>query len=103
VNSDKQTLILAGESVPRRDAAGSELRLTIVATRADTTLLLAQGDAAQQPSGDEASSMALAPANNSTLSRYSARGSAYSAADAYARTQDLSGHAARRAIIDTYA
>jgi hypothetical protein len=99
VNSDKQTLILAGESIPRRQPAGSEPRLTIVATRADTTMLLAQGDTAQEPVGESTSSlMMLAPADNDTkLAR------SFSAADAYARTQDLSGNGKRTAIIDTYA
>jgi hypothetical protein len=104
VNSDKQTLILAGEFIPRRDPAAAK-RLTIVATRADTTMLLAQGDTAQEPSGD-ASLMTLARADYTTLARShldSARGSSSSAANAYARTQELSANGRRTAIIDTYA
>ena len=108
VNSDKQTLILAGESIPRRDPAGSEPRLTIVATRADTTMLLAQRDPSQETTGESTSPlMMLTPTgNNNRLARsdlYTARGSAFSAADAYARTQDLSGNGTRTSIIDTYA
>jgi hypothetical protein len=104
VNSDKQTLILAGEFIPRRDPTAAE-RLTIVATRADTTMLLAQGNTAQEPSGESALTM-LAPADYTALARthlYSARGSSSSAANAYARTQDLSANGRRTAIVDTYA
>jgi hypothetical protein len=120
VNSDKQTLILAGEAIPRRDAASSSAndlpfsdvgpRLTIVATRADETMLLARGDVARTANAaadtSTSSSMALASrAAQSTLVRSvyppSMRGS--SAANAYARIQDRAAHDTRSTIIDTYA
>jgi hypothetical protein len=76
LNAEKQTLILAGESVPRHSAleysargrglAYPNSRLTIVAMPVDDPML-------------------------------------YSAANAYARTQELSGGRPRRSIIDTYA
>ena len=104
MNSDKQTLILAGEFIPRRDPAAAE-RLTIVATRADTTMLLVQGDTPQESSGESQLTM-LAPGDYTALARsdlYFARGSSAGAANAYARTQDLSANGRRTAIIDTYA
>jgi len=94
VGSEKQTLILAGESVPRRSVlAGargfayidSQRPLTIVATPVDDPMLL------------ELTSLSrdlVSPAD---------RGNAYSAAEAYARTQELASGRARSAIIDTYA
>ena len=104
VNSDKQTLILAGEAIPRRDAARSTAsdfglsemgpRLTMVATRADNTMLLAQGDSA---SPSEAS-VALSTGGESKLHR-----SAFNAANEYARTQDFWGTGIRSPTIDTYA
>ena len=111
VNSNKQTLILAGEAIPRRAAARSdEACLTIVATRADDTMLLAQGDFSQKPSAPESSSplMTIAMAKGQyklARSGYvpSSRGSSFNAANEYARTQDLSGNGSRTAIIDTYA
>jgi hypothetical protein len=83
VNSEKQTLILAGEPVPRRP-------LTIVATPVDDPFLIVHG-------GSEAPSTELA-----ILPR-DRRSTGYSAANAYARTQELSLSRARTAIIDTYA
>jgi hypothetical protein len=108
VNSDKQTLILAGEPIPWRLAV--EPHLTIVATRADDTMLLAQGDLGQQRAGGHAPSASMTRAaatdSHNKLSRSgypsSYRGAYFSAASEYARTQDFSGHG-RTAIIDTYA
>jgi hypothetical protein len=108
VTSDKQTLILAGEAIPRRAAVDAPL--TIVATRADDTMLLAQGDFARKQTGGE-SLAGLIPAptdGRGKLARYEqfgfSRGASFSAAHEYARTQDLAGNgAARTAIIDTYA
>jgi hypothetical protein len=81
VNSEKQTLILAGEPVPRRP-------LTIVATPISDPLLIVQGGSEE-------------PRPELTVLPRSLVGSAYSAANAYARTQEL--NSARTAIIDTYA
>jgi hypothetical protein len=118
VNSDKQTLILAGEAAPRRDIASSSAngvglsggpRLTIVATRADETMLLAQGDFAHETStGAEDSTsllMTLRPSQSEPARPGSlwARGASFSAANEYAHTQDLSGYRSRTTIIDTYA
>ena len=101
VNSDKQTLILAGETVPWTSVAnsvnGSALsatasrahRLTIVVTRAEPPLLV-QGEYAQH-----SGALVAAPSTN--------RGSSFSAANEYARTQELPGSGTRRPIIDTYA
>lgn len=92
VSSEKQTLILAGETVPQR---GLSRPLTIVATPADVTLLLAQGD---QASGTpEGTPLHSVPAFQSF------RNTSYGAAGAYARTQALTGGRSRAAIIDTYA
>jgi hypothetical protein len=110
VNSDKQTLILAGEAIPLRDAAASaanELgrpdlgpRLTIVATRADSTMLLAHGDSTSP-------SMTLLTGGQNQLDgsgyRSSIRGFSFNAANEYARTQDFWGNGTRSTIIDTYA
>ena len=119
VNSDKQTLILAGEATPRRDVASSSAngvglsdgpRLTIVATRADETMLLAQGNFAHKASvGAEDSTSSLMtiissqskPARAGYLS--TTRSASFNAANEYARTQDFSAYGSRRAIIDTYA
>jgi hypothetical protein len=89
VNSEKQTLILAGEPVPRRP-------LTIVATPIGDPLLIVQG-------GSEAPrpELTVLPRNLVRTPGFPDRGSAYTAANAYARTQELSS--ARTAIIDTYA
>jgi len=105
VNSDKQTLILAGEAIPRRDAANDGRPLTIVATRADDTMLLPQRPAAFGETNSSLMSIALAEGQKTLArSRYaSARGSSFSAVNEYARTQDLLGDGARTAIIDTYA
>jgi hypothetical protein len=111
VNSNKQTLILAGEPIPQRGAARSEEpRLTIVATRADETLLLAQGDFSPKPFAVESNSslMTVAMAKGQYMLarsgyRPSTRGASFSAANEYARTQDLPGNGSRTALIDTYA
>jgi hypothetical protein len=109
VNSDKQTLILAGEAIPRRGVAHSAAgepglsdlapHLTIVATRADDTMLLAQG--ASSPS------MTLSTDGHNELGRFghvsSVRGFSSNAANEYARTQDSRGNGARSIFIDTYA
>jgi hypothetical protein len=121
VNSDKQTLILAGEAIPRSDAASSSAsdlglsdmgaRLTIVATRADNTMLLAHGDFARKASAaaDDSTSAVMTHSaggqNKLERSAYpsSARGPSFHAANEYARTQDFWGHGTRSTIIDTYA
>jgi hypothetical protein len=121
VNSDKQTLILAGEAIPRRDAASSSAsglgpsdtgpHLTIVATRADNTMLLAHGDFARKASAaaDDSASAVMTHStggqNKLERSGYmsSARGSSFHAANEYARTQDFLGRGTRSTIIDTYA
>jgi len=92
VSSEKQTLILAGEAVPQRPLPRP---LTIVATPADVTFLLAQGDEAS--SGSESGLLLPVPA-------FSFHGNiSFGAAGAYARTQALAGGSSRTAIIDTYA
>jgi hypothetical protein len=90
VSSEKQTLILAGEAVPQRPLPRP---LTIVATPADVTLLLAQGD---EVSGSSEGTL-LPPAFTFH------RNMSYGAAGAYARTQALTAGNSRTAIIDTYA
>jgi len=91
VNSEKQTLILAGEAVPRRP-------LTIVATPVDDPLLIVHG-------GSEvlSSELTVLPRNPVLSDRFFDRSNAYSPANAYARTQELSTSSGRTAIIDTYA
>ena len=110
VNSDKQTLILAGEAIPRRDAVSSATsdpglsdlgpRLTIVATRADNPMLLAHGD-----SGSPSMTLSTGSQNQLGRSSYlsSARGFSFNAANEYARTQDFWGNGTRSTTIDTYA
>jgi len=90
VNSEKQTLILAGEPVPRRP-------LTIVAIPIGDPLLIVQG-------GSEAprAELTVLPRNLVRTPGFPDRASVYTAAaNAYARTQEL--NSARTAIIDTYA
>jgi hypothetical protein len=119
VSSEKQTLILAGESIPPRADAGSQLKRV--------TMLLVQGEyapaqrtvtvesiPASAPAGAGAQSALLAPAaaiddtagEEMSISLPAApadyRGLSAGAAE-YARTQSLSGGRARRQIIDTYA
>jgi hypothetical protein len=113
VNSDNQTLILAGEAIPRRDAgsfsaetlgASGGRRLTIVATPADDPRLLTQGNITGAVGESTSSFVTITPYQN-TLMRSSTvpRGASFNAAHAYARTQDLTNSAPRTAIIDTYA
>jgi hypothetical protein len=91
VSSENQTLILAGEAVPRRP-------LTIVATPVDEPKLIIQGDF------EDLSLDSTTLARNLVASyRVADRGSAFNAANAYARTQGLSAGTRHTAIIDTYA
>jgi hypothetical protein len=92
VSSEKQTLILAGEAVPQRPLPRP---LTIVATPADVTLLLSQGDGMSS----SAEPALLQPAAAFAFHRNVSNG----AAGAYARTQALARGNSRTAIIDTYA
>ncbi len=92
VSSEKQTLILAGEAVPQRPLPRP---LTIVATPADVTLLLAQGD--EMSGSSERTLLYLAPAFSFH------RNTSYGAAGAYARVQALAGGNSRTALIDTFA
>jgi len=92
VSSERQTLILAGEAVPQRPLPRP---LTIVATPADVTLLLARSD---EMSGSYEGTL-LRPAPAFSIHR----NMSYGAAGAYARTQALAGDNSRTAIIDTYA
>ncbi|HEY2529967.1 MAG TPA: hypothetical protein VGJ20_18855 [Xanthobacteraceae bacterium] len=91
VSSEKQTLILAGETIPRRP-------LTLVATPVDEPLLIIQGD-----SEDLNPRSSVLPSNLIPSQRLADRGGAFSAANAYARTQELSVSNASTGIIDTYA
>jgi hypothetical protein len=130
VTSDKQTLILAGEPLPRRgvadapetsSTAGSQLqRLTIIATRSGDTTVFLQGEYAPnaralsdswQSTTPLVSSDTLqpqappplpAPYVASSLPVSSIRGSSSGAAQ-YARTRDLSDAGTRASLIDTYA
>jgi hypothetical protein len=130
VTSDKQTLILAGEPLPRRGAAdadetsstaGSQLqRLTIIATRSGGATLYLQGEYA-------ANSRSLSDSRQSTTALVSSgaleaqasprlpapfastlpvpattRGPSSGAAQ-YARTRDLPDTGTRASFIDTYA
>jgi hypothetical protein len=101
VNSEKQTLILAGEPEPRRfvyNAASLQRPLTVVATPVDDPMLIARSG------GADAGSYAIAVPGNlvPSLSFAHRGGSTYKAAHAYARTQQLFADT-RSAIIDTYA
>jgi hypothetical protein len=90
VTPEKQTLILAGESLPRRSLANSSDRpLTIVATPADQTMLLMQ-DRGESP-GSELISISRAFAFPP------------SPAGAYLRTQALSSLGDPAHLVDTYA
>jgi len=96
VGSEKQTLILAGERIPQRGVVAgvrsftyidSQRPLTIIATPVDDPMLL------------ELTSLSRDPVSP----RSADRGNSYSAANAYARTQELAGGSPPSAIIDTYA
>jgi hypothetical protein len=91
VNSEKQTLILAGEPVPRRP-------LTLVATPLGSPMLLIQSGF--QELGAE---LTPSPQSPALSHRLAARSNANNAANSYARTQQLTSGGARPAIIDTYA
>jgi hypothetical protein len=122
-----QTLILAGEPLPRRSAAGganasNTQRVTIISARVDALVTDAEYtptssvpqtnavayDAAEVGDVDnDAGLPAAAPRPSSVMASraYSAyasssRSAAFGGASAYARTQDLSE---RHPIIDTYA
>ena len=90
VGPEKQTLILAGEAIPRRNVDSVANRpLTIVATPADETMLLNQDG--KQPTGSallENSRRFAPPANP---------------AYAYLRTQALSSPRSRTHLVDLYA
>jgi hypothetical protein len=96
VSSEKQTLILAGEPAPPRGVVAavrtvpyldSQRPLTIIATPVDDPMLLE-----------------LTSLSRDLVSRLSAnRGNSHTAANAYARTQELARGSARSALIDTYA
>jgi hypothetical protein len=99
VNSERQTLILAGEPVPQvfvYGASPSRRPLTLVATPVDDPMLIVQGgfhELSPQPTA--------LPRN--LVASFAERGGAYQAATAYARTQQLLAGSARTVIIDTYA
>jgi hypothetical protein len=121
VNSDKQTLILAGEAIPprRADARPSEMGLRVQRV----TMLLVQGEyAASAFSADTSPARFLAAADSDRVLAPSATAVAASAAPAqflvpyaspnrtpspgaaeYARTQNLSGGRTKSQFIDTYA
>jgi hypothetical protein len=110
VNSEKQTLILAGEPLPRRGltesnaqgfayaATASPRPLTLVATPIDEPLLIAQGGFK-----DVSPPLSTLPLNLVPPHRFADRGGASNAATAYARTQQLAAGSSRTGIIDTYA
>jgi hypothetical protein len=90
VSPEKQTLILAGETIPRRNFDSLSNRpLTIVATPADETLLLNQD-------GERARASALV-ANSRNFAPHS------SAAHAYLSAQALSSPRSRTHLVDLYA
>jgi hypothetical protein len=90
VNSERQTLILAGEPVPQRP-------LTLVATPVGDPKLIVQSVF------QEVGSEFTVPQSFVASHRFAEGGSIYNAVSAYARTQQLSVGSARTAIIDTYA
>jgi hypothetical protein len=91
VTPEKQTLILAGENDPPRGRANSDSHrpLTIVATRADETLLLMQD-------GDTPTGSALIPLPRNFPSHGSP-------ANAYLNTQALTAPRSPAHLIDVYA
>ena len=92
VNSDNQTLILAGEAIPRRDLARNFSAAAVESTSPLRTLT------AYQHSLLRSSPLSSRGSSFNAASEY-----ARNAANEYARTQDLSNHGMRTAIIDTYA
>jgi hypothetical protein len=120
VTSDRQTLILAGETPPWRGlgVSGSQ-RVTIISARVDASMIVSKSDCAPGASVAVYDSLAetapevgtalpatlntqLAPITGKGELVYtsSSWGASYNAASAYARTRDLSD---RLPIIDTYA
>jgi hypothetical protein len=96
VNSEKQTLILAGEPVPQRFAYGaspSRRPVTLVATPVDDPKLIVQHGFEVPRDFAGFPELTALPRN----------GGAYNAAVAYARTQQFAVGSSRTAIIDTYA
>ncbi|HXP65489.1 MAG TPA: hypothetical protein VN815_08450 [Steroidobacteraceae bacterium] len=90
VSPEKQTLILAGETIPRRNFDSLSNRpLTIVATPADETMLLMQD-------GDGPAGSALPKAARNFITPVSP-------ANAYLRTQALSSPHRRTHLVDLYA
>jgi hypothetical protein len=100
VSSEKQTLILAGEAIPRRGLsnsatdsglldASSRWPLTIVATPVDEPMLLIQ-----QSDGPAGSALMVHTRNPSPSAN---------PADAYVRTQALSSRRTRTPLVDIYA
>jgi hypothetical protein len=118
VTSEKQTLILAGESAPPRADVGSQLkRVTMLlvqgeyapANRTITIESIPAADSAitpfetKPPAATPVDPMAEdAVAINLPAMPADYRGLSAGAAE-YARTQDLTGGRPRRQIIDTYA
>jgi hypothetical protein len=102
VNSEKQTLILAGEPEPRRfayDATSSQRPLNVVATPVDDPVLIAPSAAV----GGGSFAVTPPPRNFGPPASFAARGNGYNAAHAYARTQQSDFSSTRSALIDTYA
>jgi hypothetical protein len=100
VSSEKQTLILAGEVIPRRGLsnaasdsglldASSRRPLTIVATPVDEPMLLVQDSDG--------------PAGSALMLHARSPGTSASPADAYVRTQALSSRRTRTPLVDIYA
>ena len=90
VNSERQTLILAGEPVPQRP-------LTLVATPVGDPKLIVQS-VFQEVGSEFTLPQSFVPSH-----RFAEGGSTSNSVSAYARTQQLSVGRARTAIIDTYA
>lgn len=127
VTSDKQTLILKGETVPpaRLNTGGSgPTRFEAGAQRQRVTMLLVQEDYEAPALASDSSAakflaiptdsslLAPAPAVDSLATRsqslvpyssFSANRSLSAGAAEYARTQNLTGDGARSQLIDTYA
>ena len=105
VSSDKQTLILAGETFPppriNADGAGAGRSARGVQLQR-VTMLLVQGEYAATTLA--AASVDAPAAPSQSLVPYASSNRALSAgAAAYARTQNLSGDRTRSRLIDTYA